>query len=214
MLILVSTSSRAKEYGAAIEHTTHQRTQIATSLARAVEFLRAHDYDALVLDESFHQAEIGAVNLLLNHAGMAMLVYYVNLALHGSERVARAVQTGLLRLVREKLAAMRTAEYVLRRELRGQLTGILLNSELACAIRHFMKQFPRKFKPFTTWPKPYGSSWRVRRRARRKRRLISRSRQIPRAQTALNGLLVGGRRGTLRYGGCGVNVVPTLQRTR
>lgn len=149
MVILVSTSSRAKECGAAIEHTTHQRTQIAASLARAVEFLQAHDYDALVLDESFHPTEIGAVNRLLNHAGMAMPVY-VNLA-HGSERVARAVQTGLLRLVREKLAAMRTAEYVLRSELRGQLT----------------------------WPKQYGSSWRVRRRARRTRRLISRSRQIP-----------------------------------
>ena len=130
MVILVTTSSRAKECGAAIEQTTHQRTQIATSLARAVEFLQTHDYDALVLDESFHQTEIGAVNLLLNHAGMAMPIY-VNLALHGSDRVAREVQTGLLRLVREKLAAMRSAEYVLRSEWRGQVTGILLNSELA-----------------------------------------------------------------------------------
>ena len=75
-----------------IEPTTHQRPQIATSLARAVEFLQAHDYDALVLDESFHQTEIGAVNRLLNHAGMAMPVY-VNLALHGSERVAPEVRT-------------------------------------------------------------------------------------------------------------------------
>ena len=130
MVILVTTSSRAKECGAAIEQTTHQRTQIATSPARAVEFLQTHDYDALVLDESFHQTEIGAVNLLLNHAGMAMPIY-VNLALHGSDRVAREVQTGLLRLVREKLAAMRAAENLLRNDLRGEVTAILLNSELA-----------------------------------------------------------------------------------
>jgi hypothetical protein len=130
MLILVTTSSRAKECAAAIEQTTHQKTQVATSLARAVDYLQTHDYNALVLDESFHQAEIGGANMLLDHAGSAMPVF-VNLALHGAERVAREVQTGLLRLVREKLAAMQSAENVLRNELRGDVTGILLNSELA-----------------------------------------------------------------------------------
>ena len=130
MLILVTTSPRAKECAAAIEQTTHQKTQIATSLARAVECLQTHDYDALVLDESFNHAEIGGVNLLLNHAGLAMPMY-VNLALYGTERVTREVQNGMLRFVREKLAAMRSAENVLRSMLRGEVTAILLNSELA-----------------------------------------------------------------------------------
>jgi hypothetical protein len=130
MIILVTTSSRAKECAAAIEQTTHQKTQIATSVARAVEFLQTHDYDVLLFDESFHETEIGAENLLLSHAGLAMPIY-VNLALHSTERMAREVQTGLLRVVREKLAAMRSAENQLRSELRGEITGILLNSELA-----------------------------------------------------------------------------------
>jgi hypothetical protein len=130
MVILVTTSPRAKECAAAIELTTHQKTQIATSLARAVECLQTHDYDALVLDESFNHAEIGGANLLLNHAGSAMPIY-VNLALHGTERVTREVQNGMLRFVREKLAAMRTAENALRSLLRGEVTAILLNSELA-----------------------------------------------------------------------------------
>ena len=130
MVILVTTSPRAKECATAIEQTTHQKTQIATSLARAVECLQTHDYDALVLDESFNHAEIGGANLLLNHAGSAMPIY-VNLALHGTERVTREVQNGMLRFVREKLAAMRSAENVLRSLLRGEVTAILLNSELA-----------------------------------------------------------------------------------
>lgn len=130
MIILVTTSSRAKECAAAIEQTTHQKTQIATSLAKAVELLQTHDYDVLLLDESFHQTEIGRIDLLLNHAGVAMPIY-VNLALHSTDRVAREVQTGLLRVVRERLAAMRLAENTLRSELRGEVTGILLNSELA-----------------------------------------------------------------------------------
>jgi DNA-binding NtrC family response regulator len=130
MVILVTTSPRARECAAAIEQTTHQKTQIATSLARAVECLQTHDYDALVIDESFNHAEIGGVNLLLNHAGLAMPIY-VNLAQHGTDRVTREVRNGILRFVREKLAAMRSAETVLRNLLRGEVTAILLNSELA-----------------------------------------------------------------------------------
>ena len=130
MIILVTTSPRAKECAAAIEQTTHQKTQIATSVARAVECLQTHDYDALVLDESFNHAEIGGANLLLNHAGVAMPIY-VNLALHGTERVTREVHNGMLRFVREKLSAMRSAENVLRNLLRGEVTAILLNSALA-----------------------------------------------------------------------------------
>jgi DNA-binding NtrC family response regulator len=130
MIMLVTTSPRAKECAAAMEQATHQKAQIATSPAKAVECLQNCDYDLLVLDESFNQSEAGGVTLLLNHAGLAMPVY-INLALHGTERVAREVQNGLMRLVREKLAAMRSAENVLRNALRGDVTAILLNSELA-----------------------------------------------------------------------------------
>ena len=48
---------------------------------------------------------------------------YVNLALHGTERVTREVQNGMQRFVREKLAAMRSAENVLRSLLRGEVTA-------------------------------------------------------------------------------------------
>ncbi len=130
MVILITTSPRARECAAAIEQTIRQKTQIASSLAKAVECLQAHEYDAVVLDESFNHVDTGGVSQLLNHAGAAMPIY-VNLALHGTERVTREVQNGMLRFVREKLAAMRTAESVLRNLLRGEVTGILLNCELA-----------------------------------------------------------------------------------
>jgi DNA-binding NtrC family response regulator len=130
MIMLVTTSPRARECAAAMEQATHQKTEIAASLARAVERLQSNDYDLLVLDESFNHTEIGGVNLLLSHAGAAMPVY-VNLALHGMERVAREVQSGLARFVRERLSAMQSAENLLRNVVRGEVTAILLNSELA-----------------------------------------------------------------------------------
>ena len=130
MIMLVTTSPRDRECAAAIEEVTHRKAEIAASLARAVERLQSQDYDLLVLDESFNHTEIGGVNLLLNHAGPAMPVY-VNLALHGAEWVAREVQGGLTRFIRERLSAMQSAENILRNVLRGEVTAILLNSELA-----------------------------------------------------------------------------------
>ena len=130
MIMLVTTSPRARECAVAMEQATHQKTEIAASLARAVERLESNDYDLLVLDESFNHTEIGGVNLLLSHAGPAVPVY-VNLALHGTERVAREVESGLARFVRERTSAMQSAESLLRNVLRGEVTAILLNSELA-----------------------------------------------------------------------------------
>ena len=145
MVVLVTTSSRAKECAAAIENKTHQKTDIATSLAKAVKLLQSRDYDALVLDESFQQMELGSASLVTSHAGMAVPIY-VNLALHGTERVALDVNCGIERLVAEKLASMRAAENLLRNELRGEVTGILLNCELAQRERQLLPSVAEKLR--------------------------------------------------------------------
>lgn len=134
MILLVTASSRAKECAAAIEQKTHIKTQIASSLSKAVAGLETHDYDTLVLDESFQQVENGIEGLVTSHAGMAVPIY-VNLALHGTERVALEVNCGIQRLASERLASMRAARNDLRSELRGEVTAILLNSELALRER-------------------------------------------------------------------------------
>ena len=56
---------------------------------------------------------------------------HVNLALQGSDRVVREAQVALRRAEKEKMWAMDLAERVLRNQLRGEVTGILLTSELA-----------------------------------------------------------------------------------
>jgi hypothetical protein len=130
MIILVTASSRGEECAAAIEQKTHQKTQIAHSVNQAIALLQKHEFDVLVLDESFQQVEIGAEGLVANHAGIAVPIY-VNLSLHGSERVAQEVNRGLQRLLAEKLSCRKAAESLLRNELRGEITSILLNCELA-----------------------------------------------------------------------------------
>jgi hypothetical protein len=130
MLLLISSSSKAAECAAAIQQGTRQPTQVANSIACAVTKLQSGEYDAVIVDQSLLAMDFRALDTVLNHAGVAMPIH-VNLALQRAERVVREVQAGLHRGAVEKKIAMRAAEGRLRGELRDEVTGILLNSELA-----------------------------------------------------------------------------------
>lgn len=130
MILLVTTSSRAKECAAALGQGTGHKTQVASSVPQAVTKMQAAEYDGLAIDQSLLESDFRALDTLLNRCGIAIPLY-VNLALHSNERVVREVQVALRRAEKEKLMATRTAEQMLRNQLRSQVTGILLNSELA-----------------------------------------------------------------------------------
>jgi len=130
MILLVTTSYRAKECAAALEQSAKQRVSVANSVSRALARLQETEFQALVLDESLVEIDDSAVDALLNHAGLAMPIY-INLGLHRTERVVREVQAGLMRKHAERLGAKRSAVTELQCQLRGDVTGILLASELA-----------------------------------------------------------------------------------
>ena len=130
MILLVTTSSRARECAAALEQGTGHKTHVASSVPQAVTKMQAAEFDGLAIDQSLLESDFRALDTLLNRCGIAVPLY-VNLALHSNERVAREVQVALRRAEKERLMATRTAEQLLRNQLRSQVTGILLNSELA-----------------------------------------------------------------------------------
>lgn len=130
MILLVTASSRAKECAAALEVSARQKVDSAPTVGRALAKLQHTEYDALVVDESLVELDDNAVSALLNHAGMAMPIY-INLGLHCTERLVREVNAGLMRKHAERLGAKRSAMTELQSQLRGDLTGILLASELA-----------------------------------------------------------------------------------
>ena len=130
MILLVTTSSRAKDCAAALEQGARQKVALANSVSRALARLQSAEFDALVVDESLVEIDDTAIDALLNHAGMAMPIY-INLGLHRTERVIREVQAGLMRKHVERLGARRSAVSELQCQLRGDVTGILLASELA-----------------------------------------------------------------------------------
>jgi hypothetical protein len=143
MILLVTTSSRAKEYAAALERGTGLKTHVAGSLPQAVSKLQAADYDVVAADQPLLEADFCALDTLLNRCGTAMPVY-VSLALHSSERIVREVQVALRRAADERLVAERAAGRLLANELRGEITGILLNSELALRLHGLAPQIAEK----------------------------------------------------------------------
>jgi len=143
MILLVTTSSRSKEYAAALESGTGQKTHLATSVPQALAKIQAADYEALAIDQSLLEADVRALDTLLNRCAIAMPVY-VNLALHSSERIVREVQVALRRAEDERRVAERAAGRLLGNELRSELTGILLNSELALRQRGILPEVAEK----------------------------------------------------------------------
>jgi signal transduction histidine kinase len=130
MILLVTTSSRAKDYAAALQRGTGHKAQVASSVPQATAKLQAAEYSVMATDQSILESDLGAMDNLLNHCGAAMPIQ-VNLAVHSPDRIVREVQVALRRSESERVVAERLAGRVLRHELRNELTGILLNSELA-----------------------------------------------------------------------------------
>ena len=117
--------------------------QLADNLRRATTNLRNEEYSAVVLDDAMVDADPDAVDILLSTSGMAVPVY-VNLALSNSARVAREVRLALRRHDEVRTIAMRAAESLLRSELRGAITGILLSTELVLKSQDLSLECRRK----------------------------------------------------------------------
>jgi hypothetical protein len=130
MILLITSSPRAPEFSAALEEALGETVEAAATTKRALTYLRNSEYSALVLDEAVVESEPDAIDILLQHAGMAVPVY-VSLAISSTQRVVRDTKITLRRHEESRLIAIRAAEALLRTELRGAITGILLSTELA-----------------------------------------------------------------------------------
>jgi hypothetical protein len=145
MILLLTSSSRGGDCAAAIDKGTGHKTYLANTLPQALNRLEAAEFDALVIDQSLLEADLRAMDTLLNRCGVAVPLY-INLALHSNERVAREIQVALRRVAKEKAVAIRSAERILSSQLRGNLTGILLNSDLALRQKSIPPDVAEKVK--------------------------------------------------------------------
>lgn len=133
MILLITASARAQECAQAIQQATTENVQIASTLQQAGAQLRSSEYAAVVIDQFLVEAEPDETELVMQHLGTAVALH-INFAISGVERVIREVRAALNRRKRETIAARREAEQILRSELKGTVTALLLSCEMALGV--------------------------------------------------------------------------------
>lgn len=145
MILLITPSARAQECALAIQQATTETVQIAASLQQATTQLRSSEYAAVVIDQFLVEAGPDETELVMQHLGTAVALQ-VNFAISGVERVIRETRAALNRRKRETLAARREAEQVLRSELKGTVTALLLSCEMALGVPNLPQTAENKLR--------------------------------------------------------------------
>ncbi len=133
MILLITSSARVQECAQAIQQATAENVQIASGLQQAGAQLRSTEYSAVVIDQFLVEAEPDESELVMQHLGTAVALH-INFAISGIERVVRELRAALNRRKREAMVARREAEQVLRSELKGTVTALLLSCEMALGV--------------------------------------------------------------------------------
>lgn len=130
MILIVTPCQRAAECADALKGNTGEEVVLADTLQRATSLLRAEAYRAVVFDQQLLEAEPDEVDTTMQHLGTAIPVQ-ISFAISGIERVVREVQAALRRRTHEQAAARQAATGLLRSELNGTVTALLLQCEMA-----------------------------------------------------------------------------------
>jgi hypothetical protein len=129
MILLITLSGRAGECVAALQETAGEPAQWVDSFRQASNLLREQEFSAVILDENMLEIDPDGGEVMLQHCGAAAPIY-VNLAICGKERLLRELRLALQRRKHDQGQARRTAEAVLRSEVNGPLTALLLSCQL------------------------------------------------------------------------------------
>jgi hypothetical protein len=130
MILLITPSAKVQECAKVLEEATSESLQIAPSLRQAAAHLRSDEYSVVVLDQFLVEAEPEESDLVLQHIGPAVPMY-ANFAISGIDRVAKELRAAVNRHKREAVVARQSAAQMLRNELKGTLTALMLSCELA-----------------------------------------------------------------------------------
>ncbi len=129
MILFVSASSRAADCAKAIEKAVRQTSAVCASAAEAAALSRSGEYEIVIFDQATLGNDPSDAAVILRNAEVAFPVY-VNSALMNTPRIVSEVCAAIQRVQNERQAAMREAQALLRNEMKGEITGILLSAEL------------------------------------------------------------------------------------
>lgn len=130
MILLMTTASIGEQCSRALLAATRHKVHLATDYRSAEELLRAQEVAAVVFDESSISSNSADAIDVIKLAGAAAVIE-VNFALHAEARVVREVQQALRRYQQQRIVAQKAARAELECQIKGDLTGIMVASQMA-----------------------------------------------------------------------------------
>jgi hypothetical protein len=144
-VLMITAIASAESCAASLAATLGVPVEIVASRKLGLAALRRRDYATVIVDESIAAADPAGADLLWKHSGLAVPLQ-INFALLGCARLGREVRAALARREQEQSLAMRAATASIENELKGTVTGLLLQSELALAEPSAPPQLTAKLK--------------------------------------------------------------------
>ena len=129
-ILLITEMAGAEGYAVALGQMLGCVVELAGSRKAALLAVRRQEFGAVLVEDTLAEGDPDWADQLWAAAGLAIPLR-INFAISGTARLAREVRNALARRDSERAIARRVAMAELENELKGSLTGLLLQSELA-----------------------------------------------------------------------------------
>ena len=129
-VLVITGMEGAANFASALAAQIACPVEVAATRKAGLTSLRRGEYAVVVVEESLVESDPEWADQLWESLGLAIPIQ-VNFSISGGGRLQREVKSALARRTVQYETALRVAETEVKNELRGSLTGLLLQSELA-----------------------------------------------------------------------------------
>ena len=129
-VLMVTEMTGAKSCADAVSGLLGCKVDLAGSRREGLLALRRRAFGAVLVEDSLAEADPDWADQMWSEAGLAMPLR-INFAISGTTRLVREVRNALTRRDAEQAKARKVVLTELENELKGSVTGLLLQSELA-----------------------------------------------------------------------------------
>jgi hypothetical protein len=130
MILFISPYQNAQHCATLIERATREEVKTVDSLRLALAALRNQEFTAVVGDENLLECSPGAIDAVVERIQSAIPVF-LDMACMRAERISKHVELAIRRRELEYKTARDLAIAELHSELKSEVTGLLITSEMA-----------------------------------------------------------------------------------
>jgi hypothetical protein len=130
MILLLSPYQNAKDCAALIKRATQEDVKHVETIRLALAALRNQEFTTVVADENLLECRPGSADALVQRMQSAVPIF-LDMACMRPERVSKFVELALRRREIEYKTARELAAAELKSELKSEVTGLLISSEIA-----------------------------------------------------------------------------------